>query len=134
MGKRRKRTRSRAPAMDPQERATNQRAIGMLKRITRRLGRGQQMPFLVVSVEPGRHPTTGEVRALPAILSTRMEQKKSAFLIQALFSHLAEIGAVKPNPGPQEAEKASGVVQGAPDPSGGLDTNLDEPDADVDGE
>jgi hypothetical protein len=94
------------------------KAITILKRIIRRLGRGQQVPFLVAAVEPARHPKTGEVRAVPAILSLRLDDPEVSFLVKATLEHLVEVGALSTKPKDEDTqgpEKKLDVSAPAPD-------------------
>lgn len=87
-----------------QQRMDVDQALGVLKRLLRRIVKGQQVPFLILTVEPRVEDGEGVVAA-PVVVSRGVEDPQCAYMVKALFGHLQDIGAVSDEPpGDEDAE------------------------------
>lgn len=92
-------------------------SIEALKKLQRRLMAGQSMPFLIATIEPRSVPELGTTVARPFIASRGLGDERCGFLVDALKSHLAEVGILL-------SAVPTGAVPPAPPPDQDLDDNL----------
>lgn len=79
------------------ERAKIEKAVGVLKRLIRRKA---SVPFVLAVVEP-KADEYGRLRGVPVIVSRGLEHGINSFLVDALLSELASLGAIKPAEKPE---------------------------------
>ena len=89
-----------------------QQVLGVLKRLQRRLLAGQNIPFLIATIEPLRVPGQPEPVANPVIASLGLMDPRVKHLRIKLIDHLVEAGLLKAQEKPEEASELEDNLEG----------------------
>lgn len=84
------------------------KALGILKRLQRRLLAGQRVPFLVATIEPMNVPGSAEPIANPVVASRGMNDPRCKHLVKTMIAHLQDLGVMRARD-PKDAPDGDGL-------------------------